>query len=207
MAKTRIHVGLEIGTTKTCMVVAEVKPDSSVKILGMGETRTAGVRKGEIIDYPQVRACVKAALLEAEDISDVDINSVYLAVSGSHIEGINNRGTYRLPEGEPEILPKHIDEVKEIASDIAIPSDHVYLHSLIRNYVVDRQPHTTMPIGLLGKTLDADFHIVHGVRTRIQNSIKCVREIPLDVDDVVFAPIASAQIAFCLLYTSDAADE
>ena len=195
MAKTRIHVGLEIGTTKTCMVVAEVKPDSSVKILGMGETRTAGVRKGEIADYPQVRACVKAALLEAEDISDVDINSVYLAVTGAHIEGVNNRGTYRLPEGEPEILPRHIEEVKEIASDIAIPSDHVYLHSLIRNYVVDGQPHTTMPIGLLGKTLDADFHIVHGVRTRIQNSIKCVREIPLDVDDVVFAPIASAQIA------------
>ena len=195
MAKSKIHVGLEIGTTKTCMVVAEVKPDSSVKILGVGETRSAGVRKGEIAEYPQVRACVKAALLEAEDISDVDINSVYLAVTGSHINGVNNRGTYRLPEGDPEIAVRHVEEVKEIASDIAIPSDHVYLHSLIRNYVVDGQSHATMPVGLLGKTLEADFHIVHGVRTRIQNSIKCVREIPLDVDDVVFAPIASAQIA------------
>jgi cell division protein FtsA len=195
MSKSRIHVGLEIGTTKTVMVVAEVKPDGSVKILGLGETRSAGVRKGEIADYPQVRACVKAALLEAEDISDVDINSVFLAVTGPHIEGINNRGTYRLPDGEPEIRPEHIEEVKEIASDIAIPSEHVYLHSLIRNYVVDGQPHATMPVGLMGKTVDAEFHIVHGVRTRIQNSIKCVREIPLDVDDVVFAPIASAQIA------------
>lgn len=195
MSKSRIHVGLEIGTTKTVMVVAEVKPDGSVKILGLGETRSAGVRKGEIVDYPQVRACVKAALLEAEDISDVDINSVFLAVTGPHIEGVNNRGTYRLPDGEPEIRHEHIEEVKEIASDIAIPSEHVYLHSLIRNYVVDGQPHATMPVGLLGQTLDAEFHIVHGVRTRIQNSIKCVREIPLDVDDVVFAPIASAQIA------------
>ncbi len=195
MSKSRIHVGLEIGTTKTVMVVAEVKPDGSVKILGLGETRSAGVRKGEIVDYPQVRACVKAALLEAEDISDVDINSVFLAVTGPHIEGVNNRGTYRVPEGDPEIRSEHIEEVKEIASDIAIPSEHVYLHSLIRNYIVDGQPHATMPVGLLGKTLDAEFHIVHGVRTRIQNSIKCVREIPLDVDDVVFAPIASAQIA------------
>ncbi|NNC87919.1 MAG: cell division protein FtsA [Akkermansiaceae bacterium] len=195
MAKTKIHVGLEIGTTKTVMVVAEVKPDGTVKIMGLGETRSAGVRKGEIADYPQVRACVKSALLEAEDISDVDINSIFLAVTGSHIAGVNNRGTFRLPEGEPEIRPEHIDEVKEIASDIAIPSEHVYLHSLIRNYVVDGQPHTTTPVGLLGRTLEADFHIVHGVRTRIQNSIKCVREIPLDVDDVVFAPIASAQIA------------
>ena len=117
MARARIHVGLEIGTTKTCMVVAEVKPDSSVKILGVGETRSAGVRKGEIADYPQVRACVKAALLEAEDISDVDINSVYLAVTGTHIEGINNRGTFRLPEGEPEITARHVEEVKEIAGE------------------------------------------------------------------------------------------
>ena len=195
MSKARIHVGLEIGTTKTVMVVAEVKPDGSVKILGLGETRSAGVRKGEIVDYPQVRACIKAALLEAEDISDVDINSVFLAVTGSHIAGVNNRGTYRVPEGEPEIRREHIEEVKEIASDIAIPSEHVYVHSLIRNYIVDGQPHATMPVGLLGKTLDAEFHIVHGIRTRIQNTIKCVREIPLDVDDYVFAPIASAQMA------------
>jgi cell division protein FtsA len=193
--KTKIHVGLEIGTTKTCMVVAEVKPDGSVKILGLGETRSAGVRKGEIADYPQVRACVKSALLEAEDVSDVDINSVFLAVTGSHIVGTNNRGTYRLPEGDPEITSSHVEEAKEIAGDIAMPTDHVYLHNLIRHYTVDGQEHSTVPIGLLGSSLDADFHIVHGMRTRIQNSIKCVREIPLDVDDVVFAPIASAQIA------------
>jgi len=195
MAKSRIHVGLEIGTTKTVLVVAEVKPDGSVKILGLGETRSAGVRKGEIADYPQVRACVKAALIEAEDVSDVDINSVFLAVTGSHIKGVNNRGMFRLPEGEPEIREGHVEEAKEIASDIAIPSEHVYLHSLIRHYAVDGQPHVSMPLGLLGRTLEAEFHIVHGVKTRIQNSIKCVREIPLDVDDVVFAPIASAQIA------------
>ena len=89
MAKTRIHVGLEIGTTKTVMVVAEVKPDGSVKILGVGESRSAGVRKGEIADFLQVKACVKAALLEAEDASDVEINSVFLAVTGSHICGLS----------------------------------------------------------------------------------------------------------------------
>jgi len=194
MGKPRIHVGLEIGTTKTVMVVAEVKPDGSVKILGLGETSSAGVRKGEIVDYPQVRACVKAALLKAEDLSDVSIGSVFLSVTGPHIEGENSRGTYRLPEGEPEIRPQHVEEVKEIASEIAIPSERVYLHSLIRHYAVDGQPHATMPTGLMGRKLDAEFHIIHGVTTRVQNSIKCAREMPLDVDDVVFAPIASAQV-------------
>jgi cell division protein FtsA len=195
MARSKIHVGLEIGSTKTVMVVAEIKQDQSVKILGLGETRSAGVRKGEIADYKQVRACVKAALLEAEDVSDVVIKSVFLSVTGAHIAGINNVGTFRLPDDEEEVDYGHLDEVREIAKDIAIPSDHVYLHHLPRHFNLDGQTHSKVPYGLLGKQLEADYHIVHGIRTRIQNSIKCVREIPLDVDDVVFAPIASAQIA------------
>lgn len=195
MARSKIHVGLEIGTTKTVMVVAEIKPDHSVKILGLGETKTAGVRKGEISDYPLARSCVKAALLQAEDVSDVVIKSVFISVTGAHIKGENSCGTFRLPDEDSEIDTEHLDEAKEIARDIAIPSDHVYLHHLIRNYSVDGQDCTMVPLGLSGRTLESNFHIVHGVRARIQNSIKCVREIPLDVDDVVFAPVASAQIA------------
>lgn len=195
MAKSKIYVGLEIGTSKTCMVVGEVKADNSVKILGVGETKTAGVRKGEISDMAHVRTCVREALLEAEDVCDVDIRSVFLSVTGSHIQGVNNRGTFRLPDEDQEITPEHVAEAKEIARDIAIPSDNVYLHNIVRQYWIDGDEQASNPIGLLGRTLDADFHIVHGVKNRIQNSIKCVREIPLDVDDVVFAPIASAQIA------------
>ena len=195
MAKSKIHVGLEIGTTKTCMVVGEVKPDGSVKILGVGETRSAGIRKGEITDYPQARAGVKEALLQAEDICDVDISSVLLSVTGLHIEGVNNRGTYRLPDEEEEVHHGHLAEATGIERDLAIPGDHVYLHNFIRHYRLDGQEHAVSPVGLLGRSLEVDFHIVHGVRTRIQNSIKCVREIPLDVDDVVFAPIATAQVA------------
>lgn len=195
MAKSKIYVGLEIGTSKTCMVVGEVKADSSVKILGVGETKSAGVRKGEIADMAQVRVCVREALLEAEDVCDVDIRSVFLSVTGSHISGVNNRGTFRLPDEDLEVTDDHVAEAKEIARDIAIPSDNVYLHNIVRQYWIDGQEQASNPIGLLGRTLDADFHIVHGVKTRIQNSIKCAREIPLDVDDVVFAPIASAQIA------------
>jgi cell division protein FtsA len=195
MAKSKIYVGLEIGTSKTCMVVGEVKADNSVKILGVGETKTAGVRKGEISDMAHVRTCVREALLEAEDVCDVDIRSVFLSVTGSHIQGVNNRGTFRLPDEDQEITTEHVEEAKEIARDIAIPSDNVYLHNIVRQYWIDDNEQASNPIGLLGRTLDADFHIVHGVKNRIQNSIKCVREIPLDVDDVVFAPIASAQIA------------
>tara|TARA_B110000908_G_scaffold69416_1_gene83743 strand:+ start:11948 stop:13114 length:1167 start_codon:yes stop_codon:yes gene_type:complete len=177
------------------MVVGEVKADGSVKILGVGETKTVGVRKGEISDFHQVRTCVREALLEAEDVCDVEITSIILSVTGSHIRGVNNRGTFRLPDDEGEVEESHILEADEIAQDIAMPSDNVYLLNVIRHYWLDGQQHITKPLGLLGKTLEADYHIIHGAKMRIQNSLKCVREIPLDVDAVVFAPIASAQIA------------
>jgi cell division protein FtsA len=195
MARTKIHVGLEIGTSKTCMVVGEVKSDGAVKILGVGMTKSAGVRKGEIYDFPQARACVKDALVKAEDASDVEIGSVFLSVTGSHIVGVNNVGTFRLPEGEKQVAPEHVDEAKDIAREVHIPNDHVYLHSIVRQFRLDGLEQATSPVGLFGRTVEADFHVIHGIGTRIQNSIKCVREMPLDVDDVVFAPIAVAQVA------------
>ncbi len=193
--RTKIHVGLEIGTSKTCMVVGEVKADTAVKILGIGVTKSAGVRKGEIYDFPQARACLKDALVKAEDASDVEIGSVFLSVTGSHIHGINNRGTFRLPEGENTVAPEHVQEARDIARDVHIPQDNVYIHTIIRKYWLDGLEHGTSPVGLFGKTVEADFHVVHGIGTRIQNSIKLVREMPLEVDDVVFAPIATAQMA------------
>ncbi|MEP4077099.1 cell division protein FtsA [Haloferula sp.] len=195
MARTKIHVGLEIGTSKICMVVGEVKSDGSVKILGVGQSKSVGVRKGEIYDFPQVRACVKDALVKAEDASDVEVGSVFLAVTGSHIQGLNNRGSFRLPDGEESIEQDHVNEAKEIARSVAIPQDHVYLHHVIRRFGVDGYEHASSPVGLSGKTVDADFHVVHGIRSRIENQIKCVREMPLDVDDLVFSPIATAQVA------------
>ncbi len=118
-----------------------------------------------------------------------------MAVTGNHIQGVNNLGTFRLPDNESEVRQEHVDEVKEIAADLQLPSEHVYIHNLVRHFNLDGQQHANTPVGLIGRTLDAGFHIIHGIETRIQNSIKCVRETPLDVDDVVFSPVASAQIA------------
>ena len=193
--RTKIHVGLEIGTSKTCIVVGEVKADSAVKILGIGVTKTAGVRKGEIYDFTQARACLKDAVAKAEEASDVAIGSVFLAVTGSHICGVNHRGTHRLADSESTVTPEHVEEARTIARDVHIPQEHVFLHPIIRSYWLDGLQHATTPVGLFGKTVEADFHIVHGIGNRIQNSIKLVRENRLEVDDIVFSPIATAQMA------------
>ncbi len=195
MARAKIHVGLEIGTSKVCMLVGEAKPDGSLKILGIGTAKSAGVRKGEICDYSKIKDCVEEARHKAEEASDVEIGSVFLSVTGAHFVGVNNTGTYRLPDREKQIRPEHLNEAEDIAKKVNITDDHVFLHTIPRHYRVDGFEHSSSPAGLFGKTLESDYHVVYGIGTRIQNSIKCVRELQMEVDDVVFAPIATAQCA------------
>jgi cell division protein FtsA len=185
---------LEIGTHKICVVVGEAKRDGTIKILGVGQAPSRGVRKGEIVDFDKVQTCLNDALVRAEDRSDVMIRNVFLGVSGAHIESLNNRGAYRLPDEQTEIGEDDVEEAKEIARNVPIPQENVFLHSVTRQYVVDGMEGVRQPIGREGRLLEADYHIIHGVRSRIQNAIKCVREIPLEVEDVVFNPIAAAQV-------------
>ncbi|PYJ75360.1 MAG: cell division protein FtsA [Verrucomicrobia bacterium] len=194
MASNNLTVGLEIGTSKICVVVGESRPDGTIKILGVGQTPSRGVRKGEIVDFETAMKCVHEAVVDAEQKSDVMIRSVFVAVAGSHLQSFNNRGCVTLPEDRDEIDEQDVEDVKINAREVSIPAQNAFLHSIIQHYHVDGQDGVLSPVGMLGQRLEADFHIIHGVRTRIQNSIRCVKELPLEVEDVVFGALASAQV-------------
>ena len=194
MARDDIHVGLEIGTSKVCAVVAECREDGDVRLLGVGETPSRGVRKGEIVDFENASNCVREALSDAEEKSDVEIKSVWLAVTGSHIHSFNNRGSAAIPEESGEITEEEIQEVEYKAKEISLPKENAILHSIIQHYYVDGQEGVLNPVGMLGNRLEADFHIIHGVTNRIQNSIRCVKECHIEVEDVVVSSVASAQV-------------
>src|SRR6266508_2678659 len=194
MASNNLMIGLEIGTSKICVVVGESRPDGTVKILGVGQTPSRGVRKGEIVDFDTAMKCVHEAVVDAEQKSDVMIRSVYVAIAGSHLQSFNNRGCVMLPEDRDEIDEQDVEDVKINAREVSIPAQNAFLHSLIQHYQVDGQQGVLNPASMLGQKLEADFHIIHGVRTRIQNTIRCVKELPLDVEDVVFSGLASAQV-------------
>src|SRR5438552_4003301 len=194
MASNDLMVGLEIGTSKICVVVGESRTDGTVKILGVGQAPSRGVRKGEIFDIETAMQCVHEAVVDAEQKSDVMIRSVYVAVAGSHLQSFNNRGCIMLPEDRDEIDDQDVEDVRINAREVSIPAQNAFLHSLIQHYHVGGQDGVLNPIGMLGQKLEADFHIIHGVRTRIQNTIRCVKELPLDVQDVVFGGLASAHV-------------
>jgi cell division protein FtsA len=194
MASSNIYVGLEIGTSKVCMVVGEVRNDGAIKILGVGQHPSAGVRKGEIVAPDTVQTCLHDALSRAEERSNVEVNTVFLAVTGSHVKSLNNRGMIRVADEQMEVTTEDLDEVKKIARDVPIPKENGYIHSIIQHYFVDGQDKVLNPLGMLGQKLEADYHIIHGIKTRIQNTIKCVRDVPLEVEDIVFSPVAAAQV-------------
>jgi len=194
MASNDLMVGLEIGTSKICVVVGEARLDGTTKILGVGQAPSRGVRKGEIVDFETAMKCVLEALSDAETKSDVMIKGVYVGVTGAHIQSFNNRGCVVLPDDHDEIDEQDIEDVKINAREVSIPAQNAFLHSIIQHYHVDGQDGVLSPVGMLGHKLEADFHIIHGVRTRIQNTIRCIKELPLEVEDVVFNALASAQV-------------
>ncbi|MBX9577936.1 MAG: cell division protein FtsA [Chthoniobacterales bacterium] len=194
MAREQLFVGLEIGTTKICVVVSESLPDGSIHILGVGETPSRGVRKGEIIDFSSVSECVREAIIDAEEKSNVEIRSVWVAISGAHLQSFNNRGTLILPEDHNAINDEDLRMVEMNAKEVILPPSNAFLHTIIQNYHVDGNKNVINPEGMMGSRLDADFHIVHGVKTRIQNTLRCLENMKLDVEDVVMNSLASAQV-------------
>ena len=192
MARANLHVGLEIGTSKVAAVIAETRSDGLLRIIGTGEAPSRGVRKGEIVDIGKITLCLTDAVAEAEEKADREITEVVASVTGSHLESLNNRGGIPIPDDRDEIEDEDIHEVEQSALDVSIPSGNVFLHTMVQHYYVDGQEGVASPLGMIGRKLEAEFHIVHGTKTRIQNSLRCIREANLKVTNVVMSAVASA---------------
>ena len=183
---SQIVVGLEIGTAKVCVIVAELTDDHEPNVVGQGMAPTAGgVRKGEIVNADLVEDAVRSALAEAESDSDIEIGSVYLGVTGSHIRGLNNRGMHPISSVDREIDDEDIRQVVQAAQPKLSPEQDV-LHTLRQYFRVDGQDDVKNPVGRMASRLELDVHVVCGQRTRLQNPIRLVKGLGLDVADVAF---------------------
>ena len=185
-----IIVGLDIGTTKICAVVGEVRPDG-LEIIGMGSHPSDGLRKGVVINIENTVNSIKAAIEEAETMAGCEIGSVYAGIAGGHIEGVNKLGIIALKE--KEVTKKDIERVIETASAVAVPMDREVIHTLVQEFIVDDQSGIVDPLGMSGVRLEAKVHIVTGAVTSAQNIIKCANRAGLDVYDIVLESLASSE--------------
>jgi len=187
-----VIVGLEIGTSKVCAVVGDLSADGALSIVGLGQARSRGVRKGEIADAPTAEEDVRQAIVEAEQMADVEIRSVYLGVTGGHVRGFNNRGVHPVVSSDREISEEDVQDVIKNAKAINLPAENHVIHAIRQHFLVDGQDGITNPVGMLGARVEVDVHVVHGNLNRLQNAIRTVKGLQLEVDDIVFNGLASS---------------
>ena len=187
-----VIVGLEIGTSKVCAVVGELNADGALNIIGVGQAKSRGVRKGEITDATAVEEDVRNAIVEAEQSSEMEIRSVYLGVSGAHIRSFSNRGVHPVASADREITDEDVQDVVKNAKAVNLPHENHILQTFRQHFTVDGQQRIKNPVGLLGARLEVEVHVVHGNMNRLQNAVLAVKGLQLDVEEVVFNGLASS---------------
>ena len=192
MSDSQIIVGLEIGTSKICVVVGEVSDTQVANIIGLGQCKSRGVRKGEIVDATVVEEDVRNAIVEAEHMADVEIQSVFLGVTGSHMRGFNNTGVHPVVSADREINDADIQDVIKNAKAVNLPSDHSVIHVIRQHFRVDGQDGVLNPEGMLGAKMEVDVHVVSGRYNRLQNPIRLVSGLHLQVENIAFNGLASS---------------
>jgi cell division protein FtsA len=188
--KEDLIVGLDIGTTKICVVVAE-RTENGVDVVGIGTHPSKGLRKGVVVDIDATVASIKHAVEEAELMADCEISSVYAGIAGSHIRAVNSHGVVAVKNRE--VSPTDVKRVIDAAKAVSIPMDREVIHVIPQEFVIDEQDGIREPLGMSGVRLEAKVHIVTAAVTSAQNIVKCANKAGLNVIDIVLEPLASAE--------------
>ena len=185
-----IVVGLDIGTTKICAIVGEVKQEG-LEIIGIGTHPSKGLRKGVVVNIDSTVQSIRKAVEEAELMAGCEINMVYVGIAGGHIKGFNSHGVIAVKDRE--IAKADIDRVIEAAQAVTIPTDREVIHVIPQEYILDQQDCIQEPLGMSGTRLEAKVHIVTAAVASAQNIVKSVNKAGLAVADIVLQQIASSE--------------
>lgn len=191
-AHGNLIVGLDLGTTKICAVIAEHQ-EGGIHVIGVGVQPSKGLRKGVVVNIENTIDSVRAAVLEAERMAGVQVGAVYAGIAGGHIKGVNSHGVIAVSRKDKEISAEDVNRVVDAAKAIALPLDREVIHVIPQEFIIDNQDGIKEPVGMSGVRLEAEVHIVTGAVTSVQNIIKSVERAGYAVEDIVLQPLASAE--------------
>ncbi len=183
-------VGLDIGTSKIVVIVAELLPEGAVKVIGLGQHVSRGLKKGVVVNIESTMQSIQRALEEAELMADCKINNVFTGIAGSHIKSLNSHGMVKIKDAE--VSQMDVDRVIETARAIALPADQQILHILTQEFIIDGQEDVREPLGMSGMKLEVKVHIVTGAVAAAQNIVKCIKRCGIEVTDLILQPLASS---------------
>lgn len=191
MPKDRVIVGIDLGSSKVTTIITTFE-DHTPNIIGVSTVESRGLRKGQVVDIEEAVAAITSSLEAAERMAGYSVGGAFVSVDGVHIESQNSKGVVAIGNPNGEIEDTDVARVVEAARAISLPSSREILHVIPRYFVVDSQSGVKDPMGMTGVRLEVETHIVTGAATALRNIAKCVSQVGVDVQSLVFSGLASS---------------
>lgn len=192
MARDHNVTGIDVGTSKITTLIATVPEEGDARVIGVSTVNSRGLRKGQVVNIEEATVAISQSLEAAERMAGTQVARAFLSVGGAHIASQNSHGVVAVAEPDKEISENDVKRVIEAAKAVSLPSSREILHVLPRGYVVDSQEGIVDPIGMTGVRLEVDTHLVTGGATATRNLRKCVEELGVEVEGMVFGGFASS---------------
>ncbi len=188
----RIIAAIDIGTTKIVAIIGAVSAEGKVKVLGMGKSSSLGVKRGVVINIEEAASSIQIAVEQAEEESGHKFSDVYVGIAGQHIKSMKNRHSKYIQSKDSEIKQSDISELLDDMHNIALDAGEEIIHVIPQSYTVDNESGVKQPVGMFGKRLEANFHIVVGEIAPAKHIYKCIERAGLEVNKMILEPLASS---------------
>src|SRR6056297_2644474 len=190
--KDRIVVGLDIGTTKVCAIVASIDSQDRIHILGVGKAPSEGLNRGVVVNIDKTVNAIQTAIEQAQLASGIEVNSVNVGIAGDHIRSMRSKGVITINNRDNEITVDDVERLLEDCQRIMLPTDQQIIHVIPQEFVVDGQDGISDPVGMSGKRMEAEVHIITGLVSAAKNIYRCVERAGYQVADIILEPLASS---------------
>ena len=190
--KDKYVVGLDIGSTKTCVLIAEIDNEQT-RFLALGAAESKGLRKGLIVNLDSTVSSIRRAVEEAESVANVPVESALIGVAGSHVKGVNSRGGVTFGNRPRDIERDDVRRAIDTARNITLPDDREVLHVLPHEFIVDAQDGIRDALGMVGQRLEANVHLVTSSVAATQNLVTAANKAGILISDTVLEPLAAAE--------------
>jgi cell division protein FtsA len=191
--KKRMISAIDVGTTKICTAIAEVSENGGVQVVGVGVSPSQGLHKGLVVNINDAREAIRESVRKAEQACNYKVDTAFVGVTGRHVTSMNNRGVVAITRNDRMVRPDDLKRVLASAQSVKVENERKLLHVIPRNYSVDGQTGVKNPVGMYGFRLDVETHIITAAATSVQNLVKCIRSIGIDIDDLILEPLASSE--------------
>lgn len=189
----KIISAIDVGTTKVCTIIGNLDSGGNVQVLGVGVVPSHGLHKGMVVNAEEARETIAESVKRAEQASGLKVEGAYVGVTGRHISSVNSHGVVAIPRSDRLVRPNDLKRVLESAQHITVPDDRSILHAIPRGYALDNQDRIKNPVGMHGFRLDVETHIITAAIASVQNLVKCIRHVGVEIEDLILEPLASGE--------------